>query len=201
MKRIESAAALDALYDTPREAARAKVTPRLTPAYRAWVERSRFCILSTAGPEGIDSSPRGDDRPVVRVQDAATLLLPDWRGNDRIDSLRNIVADGRASLMFMVPGSNNVLRANGRAKITADEALLASFARGDRQPRSVLIFTITEVYFQCARAMMRAGLWNGQDDSTGLPSAGEMLRQAAEGDFDAEGYDTAWAARATKTMW
>lgn len=201
MKLIETTAALEALYGTPGEAARVKVTPRLTPAYRSWIERSRFCILSTIGPEGTDSSPRGDDGPVVRVQDSTTLLLPDWRGNERIDSLRNIVADGRASLLFMVTGSVNVLRANGRAALTADEALRASFARGDRLPRSVMIFSMAEVYFQCARAVMRAGLWNGQDESTDLPSAGEMLRQAAKGDFDAEGYDAAWGSRAAKTMW
>lgn len=201
MKTIDSVAALEALYGTPREPARNKVTPRLTPAYRTWIERSRFCILATAGPDGVDASPRGDDGPVVRVADATTLLMPDWRGNDRIDSLRNIVTDGRAALLFMVPGSSNVLRANGRAVITAESDMTTRFARDTVQPRSVLVFTISEVYFQCARAVMRSNLWDGQDTSDGLPSAGEMLRQAIEGDFDAADYDATWSARAADTLW
>lgn len=201
MDFIDSLEALTALYGEPGEAARIKVTPRLTRAYAAFVERSRFCILSTVGPEGTDASPRGDDGPVVAILDGSTLALPDWRGNERIDSLRNLVADGRVSLMFFVQGSNTVMRVNGRARVTADAALRARFERDGRQPRTVAVIAIAEVYPQCAKALMRAGLWSGEDHSTGLPSLGEMLRELAEGDFDAKAYDAAWPARAAGKMW
>jgi predicted pyridoxine 5'-phosphate oxidase superfamily flavin-nucleotide-binding protein len=116
-------------YGQAGEAATVKVTPRLTPAYRAWIDRARFCVLTTVGPEGTDGSPRGDDGPVVAVLDPTTLALPDWHGNNRIDSLRNIVRDGRVSLMFLIPGALNALRVNGTARLTADAALLARFDR------------------------------------------------------------------------
>lgn len=120
MEFIETEAALAALYGSPGEAALAKVARRMTPLYRAWIGRSRFCVLSTVGPEGTDASPRGDGGPVVLELDAGTLALPDWRGNERIDSLRNVVRDPRVSLMFFVPGSDNVVRVNGRGRVTAD---------------------------------------------------------------------------------
>ncbi len=201
MRRIETIEALEALYGPVPEAARIKVTDRLTPSYRTWIERARFCVVSTIGPEGTDASPRGDDGPVVRVADAQTLLLPDWHGNNRVDSLRNIVADGRVSLMFMVAGSDNVIRVNGRAILTDDPELTNSFARAGKAPRSIVVIRIAEVYSQCARALMRAGLWTRGDQSTGLPSVGDMLRDATEGRFDGAAYDTAWAARARDTMW
>ena len=192
---------LHALYGTAGQAATVKVTPYLTPAYRAWIERSRFCILSTVGPEGTDASPRGDDGPVVAVLDARTLALPDWRGNDRIDSLRNIARDGRVSLMFMVPGSNNVMRVNGMAALTADTETCARFARGDAQPRSVVIITVAEVYSQCARALIRSGLWTAGDQSAGLPTVGDMLREVTEGAIDGATYDADWPSRAARSMW
>jgi uncharacterized protein len=192
---------LHALYGTPGPAATVKVTDHLTPAYRAWIERSRFCILTTVGPEGTDASPRGDDGPVVAIRDARTLALPDWKGNDRIDSLRNIVRDGRVSLMFMVPGSNTVMRVNGRAVLTARAAELARFQRAAALPRSVAIISITQVYSQCARALLRSGLWTTGDQSAGLPSVGDMLREVTEGTIDGAAYDADWPGRAATTMW
>lgn len=192
---------LEALYGVPGEAAVVKVTPHLTAAYRAWIARARFCVLSTVGPEGVDGSPRGDDGPVVRIADARTLLLPDWRGNDRIDTLRNIIRDPRISLMFMIAGSNTVMRVNGRARISADPGLLASFERQGKQPRTVIEIAIAEVYSQCARAVMRAGLWREGDLSEGLPSVGDMLREITEGAFDGARYDRDWPGRAAKTLW
>jgi len=200
MRRIDSVAALEALYGAPGEAARVKVTDRLIPSYRRWIEASRFCVISTVGPEGTDGSPRGDAGPVVRVADARTLYLPDWRGNNRIDTLRNIVRDGRVSLMFLVPGSNNVIRVNGRAVVSDDPALVGSFEIDGRHPRTVIVIAIAEVYSQCARALMRAGLWSGADLSTGLPSVGDMLAEAKAG-FDGAAYDAAWPARAEQTLW
>ena len=177
-----------------------KVATRLTPLYRKWIMTSRFCVLSTIGPDGTDGSPRGDDGPVVTALDPQTLAMPDWRGNNRLDSLRNIVVDGRVSLMFMVPGSNTIVRVNGTAKLTTDDALRARFEHKSRLPATVIVIRISEIYTQCARAPMRADLW-ARDDSAGLPSAGEILSEASNGDEGGANYDAAWGARAAKTMW
>ena len=188
-------------YGTPGEAATLKVTNHLTPAYRAWLERSRFCILTTAGPEGTDGSPRGDEGPVVAILDPQTLALPDWHGNNRIDSLRNIVRDGRVSLMFLIPGALNALRVNGTARLTADDDLRARFLRDAKQPRTVIVIRIAEVYSQCARALIRSALWSGGDQSAGLPTVGDMLREITEGRIDGKAYDAEWPGRAAQTMW
>ncbi|RGP38716.1 pyridoxamine 5'-phosphate oxidase family protein [Pseudotabrizicola alkalilacus] len=201
MTPITDLDSLHALYGTAGEAASRKVTPHLTAAYRAWIWRSRFCVLTTVGPEGTDGSPRGDDGPVVTVLDDRTLALPDWRGNERIDSLRNIVRDGRVSLMFLVAGSNNAMRVNGTAIVTADPTLCARFRRDDKQPRSVIVISIAEVYSQCARALIRSGLWSAGDQSAGLPTVGDMMREITSGDIDGAAYDAAWPDRAAKTMW
>jgi PPOX class probable FMN-dependent enzyme len=201
MQAITTLDDLHSHYGTPGTAATAKVTPRLTAAYRAFIDRSRFCILTTVAPEGTDASPRGDEGPVVTVIDPGTLALPDWKGNERIDSLRNIVRDGRVSLMFLVPGSNTALRVNGTAIVTADAAFRARFTRDGAQPRTVIVVTIAEVYSQCARALIRSGLWTSGDQSAGLPSVGDMLREITEGGIDGAAYDAEWPARAAKTMW
>lgn len=200
MTPVTDVAELEALYGVPGEASRIKVAHALTPLYRKWIMASRFCVLSTVGPEGADGSPRGDDGPVVVELDARTLALPDWRGNNRIDTLRNIVRDPRVALMFMVPGSNNVVRVNGTAQVTLDDDLRARFSDRDSLPRSVIVVAIEEVYSQCARALMRSGLWRGQGADVALPSVGELLAEAKEG-FDGEAYDAEWAGRAEKTMW
>jgi uncharacterized protein len=201
MSRIDTLEALQAVYNVaPLDPAVIKVTDHLTPAYRDWIARSRFCILTTVGPEGTDGSPRGDDGPVVRMADARTLLMPDWKGNNRIDSLRNIVRDGRVSLMFMVPGSTNVMRVNGTAHLTTDDALRSSFARDGALPRSVIVVAVAEVYSQCARAIQRSGLWTRGDESHGLPTVGQMLADAKAG-FDGAEYDRERATRAHTGMW
>lgn len=192
---------LHARYGAPGEASTVKVTPQLTPAYRAWIDRSRFCILTTVGAEGTDGSPRGDEGPVVRVLDAQTLALPDWHGNNRIDSLRNIVRDGRVSLMFLIPGALNALRVNGTARLTADDHLRARFERAGKQPRTVIVIRIAEVYSQCARALIRSALWTSGDQSADLPTVGDMLREITEGRIDGKAYDADWPARAAGTMW
>ena len=200
MSEITDTATLEALYGQPGEASIIKVVDRVTPLYRRWIEASRFCVLSTVGPEGTDASPRGDDGLVVRIADPRTLHLPDWRGNNRMDSLRNIVRDGRVSLMFLVAGSNNVVRVNGTAILTTDAAVLAPFARDEALPRSVVVVTVAEVYSQCARALIRADLWRGMDESRGLPSVGDLLAEAKAG-FDGAAYDADWPGRAARTMW
>ncbi|QYZ69009.1 MSMEG_1061 family FMN-dependent PPOX-type flavoprotein [Neotabrizicola shimadae] len=195
---------LDALhshYGTPAAPAMRKVTDSLTPSYRAFIERSRFCVLSTVGPEGTDGSPRGDQGPVVTVADRQTLLLPDWKGNERIDSLRNILRDGRVSLYFMVPGSTISVRVNGTARLTADAALCARFERDGRHPRTVIVIRVAEVYSQCARALQRSALWTSGDCSEGLPSVGQMLEEATRGDIDGAAYDAERATRAHLGWW
>ncbi|SMX23019.1 pyridoxamine 5'-phosphate oxidase family protein [Boseongicola aestuarii] len=192
---------LEALYAKPGAASLRKVAHRMTPVYRRWIMASRFCVLTTVGPEGTDGSPRGDDGPVVTEIDAQTLAMPDWRGNNRMDSLRNIVRDPRVSLMFMVPGSTSVVRLNGTARITADADMLARFERDGAHPRSVILIDITEIYFQCARAILRAGLWTAGDESAALPTPGEMLKEATAGEVGGAEYDAEWSERAQKTMW
>ncbi len=200
MEFIEKVSDLEALYDAPGEASLVKVATKMTPLYRKWIMASRFCILSTVGPDGTDATPRGDDGPVVLELDETTLALPDWRGNNRIDNLRNIIADPRVSLMFMVPGSNNVVRVNGRAKVTVDADLLDRFARKELRPKSVTVIEIDEIYSQCARALLRSGLWTAGDQSAELPSMGDILVEMKQG-FDGATYDAEWGARAAKTMW
>ncbi|KAF0137660.1 MAG: pyridoxamine 5'-phosphate oxidase-like FMN-binding protein [Xanthobacteraceae bacterium] len=192
---------LHAHYGQPGEAATVKVTDHLTQAYRTWLDRSRFCILTTVGPEGTDGSPRGDEGPVVVTIDPQTLALPDWQGNNRIDSLRNIVRDGRVSLMFLIPGANNALRVNGTARLTADPDLRARFAKDGKQPRTAIVIRIAEVYSQCARALIRSALWTSGDQSHRLPSVGDMLREITDGRIDGQAYDADWPGRAAKTMW
>ena len=200
MSVVRDIAALEALYGRPGRASLAKVADRLTPLYRRWIMASRFCVLTTVGPEGTDGSPRGDDGPVVTALDDRTLVLPDWRGNNRMDSLRNIVADGRVSLMFMVPGSATVVRVNGRAVVSVDAALIARFEDRGRRPRSVVVATIREVYTQCARAVMRAGLW-GDAPAPDLPTPGDILSDMTAGGIDGAAYDAEWPARAARSMW
>lgn len=200
MRIVEDIAALEALYDPAVPTSLTKVVPRLTPLYRRWIGASRFCILSSVGPEGTDATPRGDDGPVVRIVDDGTLWLPDWRGNNRLDALRNIVRDGRVSLMFLVPGSLNVVRVNGRAVVTDDEAVTGSFTQAGKHPKTVIVVTIAEAYFQCAKALMRAGLWARGDESDGLPSAGQFIAERDAG-FDAAGYDLGYPDEAPKRMW
>jgi PPOX class probable FMN-dependent enzyme len=201
MEYVTDIKALEALYGEPGSASLNKVAHQMTPLYRKWIMASRFCMLSTVGPDGTDGSPRGDDGPVVRELDAQTLAMPDWRGNNRIDTLRNIVADGRISLMFMVPGSNNVVRINGQAKVTTDQELCESFEVKGRHPRSVIVIKICEIYSQCARAVMRAGLWSAGNESAQLPTVGEILAEQTLGEEGGQSYDDGWAARAAKTMW
>lgn len=201
MTPIRDLEALHSLYGRVGDAATRKVTNHLVPSYRAYLERTRFCILSTVGPEGTDGSPRGDDGPVVTILDASTLAMPDWHGNNRIDSLRNIVRDSRVSLIFLIAGSNTAIRVNGTAILTADATLCARFSRDGKRPRTVIVITIAEVYSQCARALIRAQLWSSGDQSAGLPTVGDMLREITQGGIDGEAYDQEWPDRAAKTMW
>lgn len=203
MARIETVEALEALYGPVGEASTVKVADWITPEYRAIIEASPFLALATVGPEGLDCSPRGDRPGFVRVADEHTLLLPDRRGNNRVDSLRNIVRDSRVALMMLVPGSGNTLRLNGRAYLDTDAALLQSFAVDGKAPRSVVVIAVGEVYFQCARAVVRAGLWDPARhvDPRTLPTPGDILAAMSGARVGGREYDEAWAGRAAATMW
>jgi uncharacterized protein len=202
MDIVTSVEELQALYGAPGEASLIKVTPYLTLEYRAMIEASPFMALATCGPEGLDCSPRGDAGCVIHIEDEKTLMLPDWRGNNRIDSLANIVRDPRVALMFLIPGSNTAMRVNGKAVVTVDPAVTARFEMDGRHPRSVVVIEIEEVYSQCARAILRAELWNPEKyrDTRSLPTVGDMLKGVKEG-FDGASYDRDWPGRAAKTMW
>ncbi|RDL51496.1 hypothetical protein BLJAPNOD_02630 [Ensifer sp. M14] len=202
MTVISSVEELNALYGSASESSLAKVTRALTAEYRQMIEASPFAALATVGPEGLDCSPRGDDQCVVRVADDKTVLMPDWRGNNRVDSLANIVRDPRVALMFLVPGSNTTMRINGTAVVSIEPALIGSFEVDGKNPRSVIVVTVGEVYFQCARALMRSQIWNAERfiDPATLPTPGALVK-AAKADFDRETYDREWPERAAKTMW
>ena len=200
MRKIEDIAVLEALYGPASDAALRKVARRMTPLHRRWIAASRFCVLSTVGAGGTDGTPRGDDGPVVQELDPGTLLMPDWSGNNRLDSLRNIVTDGRVSLMFMVPGAGIVLRVNGQAWLTDDEDLRQRFARKGRLPATVIVIEIGELYAQCPKAVIRSGLWS-RDDAAGLPSLGDILDEMTEGEIAAQAYDEAYPERAARTLW
>ncbi|MEM1376239.1 MAG: pyridoxamine 5'-phosphate oxidase family protein [Pseudomonadota bacterium] len=199
MNTVNDIETLERLYDAANPLSIDKVASEVTPLYRQFIEACRFVIISTVGPEGTDASPRGDDGPVVQIADPKTILLPDWRGNNRLDSLRNIVRDGRVSLMFMVPGSDNVVRINGTAVVSTDDHLIDRFEKSGKRPRTVVVVTVNELYFQCAKALMRSKLWNLEPVS-GLPTAGQFLKEAGDG-FEAEEYDAAYPARAVEQMW
>lgn len=202
MSKVDTVEALEALYPrAPGEASLRKVARQMTPMYRKWITASRFCVLTTVGAQGTDGSPRGDDGPVVQELDPGTLLMPDWRGNNRLDSLRNIVEDGRISVMFMVPGSSTVVRVNGRAHLRDDTDLIARFEQNGRHPATVIVIEIAEIYTQCARAIMRAGIWARGDESADLPSPGDILAEMTSGEIDGAAYDAEWPERAYASMW
>lgn len=203
MSTVTTVQELEAIYGVPGETATLKEVPRVTPHYRALIEASPFAVLSTCGPEGLDGSPRGDAPGFVRVHDETTLMLPDRRGNNRIDSLRNVVRDPRVALLFLIPGSGTTLRVNGRAHLTTDADILKSFEVEGKLPRTVLVLKVDSVYFQCARAIVRSDLWNPAKhvDPAQLPTAGEILAALSENRVGGEEYDRAWPARAKSSLW
>jgi uncharacterized protein len=200
---VTSEEALARLYTTPAAPSVVKEVPHLTASYRALVAASPFCVLATAGPEGLDCSPRGDAPGFVRVLDERTLLLPDRRGNQRIDSLRNVVRDPRVALLFFVPGVSETLRVNGTAVISADPALCERFAVDGAVPRTVLVISVDRAYFQCARALLRSHLWDPSRHVARdtLPSAGEMLAEASGGAVGGAAYDRELPARQRSTLY
>jgi PPOX class probable FMN-dependent enzyme len=194
---------LETIYGQPNEASTVKVADRVTPHYRALIDKSPFVALATSGPEGLDCSPRGDLPGFVRVHDDKTLMMPDRRGNNRVDSLRNIVRDPKVALLFLIPGAGSTLRVNGRAQVSVDPDLLASFRMDGKAPRTVIVMTVDEIYFQCARAIVRAELWNPDRrvDPADLPTPGQILAEMSANRVGGEDYDRAWPERARQSLW
>ena len=203
MTAITTVEQLHDLYGEPSEASLVKVATTITPHYRALIEASPFAVLATTGPEGLDCSPRGDKPGFVRVEDERTLVVPDRRGNNRVDSLANIVRDPKVALLFLLPGSGTTLRVNGTAFLETDPALLASFAVEEKAPRCAIVMTVGEIYFQCARAIVRSALWDpARHIPPGtLPTPGQILASMTADRVGGEPYDREWPARAAATMW
>jgi hypothetical protein len=198
---VTSLADLESLYGEIAPASLLKETDRITPEYRAFIEAAPFAALATAGPEGLDCSPRGDGPGFVRVADERTLLIPDRRGNNRIDSLRNILRDPRVGLLFLVPGVGETLRVNGRAAISVAPDLLRSFEVQGKPPRSVLAIAVETVFFQCSRAIVRSRIWEPVERRRRpVPTAGDILA-ALDGSFDGKAYDAALPERVRQTLY
>lgn len=201
--RLESTADLERVYGTPKPASLIKEIDHISDHYRAFIEACPFVVLATSGPEGLDCSPRGDPPGFVTVEDDRTLLLPDRRGNNRIDSLRNIVRDPRVALLFLIPGKGETLRITGDAEIRTDPDLLSRFEMEGKPPRSVLRISVGRVYFQCQKALARSRLWQPDywPDTAGLPSAGQILGTLSSGGIDGEAYDAEYPARMLKEIY
>ena len=200
---IDTLPRLEALLGTLSDASVHKELPYVHPAYRAMIAASPFAVLATTGPGGLDASPRGDPAGFVQLLDDKTLLLPERRGNNRADSLRNILADPRVALLFLIPGSGTTFRVNGRAVITDDAALCQSFAVEGKPPRTVLVVTVERTYFQCARAIVRSGLWDASRHVVpgDVPTPGQVLERASQASIDGAAYDAEWPGRAAASLW
>lgn len=200
---IETTEELDALYGAPVPRSLIKEIDHISDHYRAFIEASPFMIIASVAPEGLDCSPRGDPAGFVRVLDEKTVLIPDRRGNNRIDTLRNIVRDPRVALLFLVPGVGETLRINGHARITTDPALCRSFEMQSKPPKSVIEVRADRVYFQCQKAFARSRLW--QPDShvprDRLPTAGEIMAALSEEPFDHVAYDKDYPEHMKKTIY
>ena len=200
--RVETIADLEAIYGTPSRRSLVKELDHLSAHYRAFVEAAPFLVIASIGPEGLDTSPRGDPAGFVRVPDDRTLMIPDRRGNNRLDTLRNIVTDPRISLIFLIPGVGETLRVNGTARLTADPDLRATFAMEGKAPATIVIVSVERVYFQCQKALHRSRLWDpdARIDRATLPTAGDILAAIDEG-FDGKAYDAEYPERMKRTAY
>ncbi|AMO98932.1 pyridoxamine 5'-phosphate oxidase, FMN-binding family protein [Collimonas arenae] len=200
---LTSIAQLEEIYGKPHERAIWKEIDFLNEDYQAFVTASPFIVISSAGPEGTDCSPKGDAPGFVKILDERTLAIPDRPGNNRIDTLRNIVVDSRISVLFIVPGIGETLRVNGRAEISTDPAMLGNFAVNGKLPRTVTIVNIEAAYFHCSKALVRSKLWDPsqQLERSRLPSPGAMHERLTDGAFDADAYDSELPARVQASLY
>ena len=200
MEFIQTLDQLKTLYGSVSEGAKRKDSDHLTTLYAKWILTSKFCVMSTVGRDGTDVSPRGDEGPVVRIVDKKTLLMPDWRGNNRLDSLRNIIEDGRISLMFMVGGVKDVVRVNGIARLTADKKVCESFEHDGHRPNCVIQVSVDEVYVHCPKSLLRSRFW-ASEGPLDIPTIGEILREVTNNDLGGGRFDADLSADAQKTLW
>lgn len=200
---LKTVADLEAVYGTPNPRSLLKEIDHLNADYRAFVEASPFIVLSSVGAQGTDASPKGDAPGFVRILNERLLAIPDRPGNNRIDNLRNIVEDGRVSVLFIVPGVGETLRVNGTATISAEPELLASFAVQGKLPRSVILVQVQTVYFHCSKALVRSKLWahGAQDAKPAVPTAGNILQHISGGAFDGDAYDRELPERLKTTLY
>ena len=200
---LTDTAALRELYGQPSDGAIAKEIDYVHAHYRAMIEASPFMVMATSGPGGLDVSPRGDPAGFVVVEDENTLLIPDRRGNNRADSLNNLIDDPRIALLFLIPGVGETLRVNGRAEVSVDPALLERFPAQGKLPRSVIVVRVERVYFQCPKALVRSDLWNPAKhiERKSLPSTGTILADITRGRVGGAEYDAAYPARLKATIY
>ncbi len=182
------------LYGDVSLGARTKEQTSLAPVYQRLIEASPFCAFTTVGPEGTDCTPRGDEPGFVRVIDEHTLELPDRKGNNRLDSMRNIIADGRCSLLFLIPNRIDSMRVNGRAVITTDPDVLAAHAIDGKAPATVIRITVEQAYSQCGKALIRSQLWDPASwrDVDHLPTPGQISNSFKDFEMDVESYDASY---------
>jgi PPOX class probable FMN-dependent enzyme len=200
---ITSIDQLERIYGAPYGPSILKEADRITADYRAFIEAAPFFALASVGPDGMDCSPRGDPPGFVRVHDERTLLIPDRQGNNRIDTLRNLLLDPRVALLFLIPGCGETIRVNGRAQISTHPALAQTFVMNGKTPRAVIVVTVDRIYFQCAKAIVRSKLWDGSRhvDRKSLPSTGTILAGLTGGKVDAEAHDRAAPERLKATLY
>jgi len=196
-KLITSLDQLRALYGEPTDVSIAKEIDHVSDHYRAFIEAAPFFALATVGPEGLDCSPRGDAPGFVRIADPKTLLVPDRRGNNRIDSLRNIMRDPRVALLFLIPGIGETIRVIGHATLSIDPDLLASFAVNGKAPNCVIVVAVEHVFYQCTKAIVRSQLWDPARhvDRKTLPTAGTILAGVTAGRLGGAEHDKGHAER------
>ncbi len=194
---------LESLYGEVYPPARVKEIDHVNADYRRFIEKAPFVTLATSGPDGLDCSPRGDPAGFVRVHDEKTLMIPDRRGNNRIDSLRNLIQDPRISLLFLIPGCGETIRVNGRAQICTDPALCDSFKMEGKAPRCVIVVAVERVYFQCSKAIVRSKLWEPATrvDRKTLPTSGTILASISGGKIGGPEHDRAYPERLKATIY
>ncbi|MFM9885383.1 MAG: pyridoxamine 5'-phosphate oxidase family protein [Burkholderiales bacterium] len=194
---------LEALYGQAMGASLTKEVDYITDQYRVFIEKAPFAVMATVGPEGLDCSPRGDPVGFVRVLDRTRVLIPDRRGNNRMDSMRNIIRDPRVSLLFLIPGVNETLRINGRARIIVDDELARTFTVNEKVPQTLLEVTVDRVYYQCPKALIRSKLWSieAQVPRSALPTGGQILQEITKNAIKADEYDQAYPERIRQTIY
>ena len=200
---ITSTEMLEKVYSQSPEGAIKKEITYISDHYRAFIEAAPFVVIATVGPEGLDCSPRGDPAGFIRVADNHTVIIPDRRGNNRVDSLRNIVRDNRISLLFLIPGIGETIRINGTAKISTNPDLCATFSIQNKNPTSVIIVSLGSIYYQCPKALVRSKLWDPESiiPRGELPTTGNILESITKGEINGDNYDKAYPQRIKDTIY